>query len=86
MSYMVHGGSDPVLIAGDAITHFAVSFAHPRWPSGSDQDAEKGVETRLRLLDRLAADKAMLTAYHLPTPGEGRVVRDGSAYRFVASA
>jgi glyoxylase-like metal-dependent hydrolase (beta-lactamase superfamily II) len=84
MSYMVHGGSDPVLIAGDAITHFAVSFAHPRWPSGSDQDAEKGVETRLRLLDRLAADKAMLTAYHLPTPGEGRVERDGSAYRFVA--
>jgi glyoxylase-like metal-dependent hydrolase (beta-lactamase superfamily II) len=29
MSFMLHGGSDPVLIAGDAILHFAVSFAHP---------------------------------------------------------
>lgn len=86
MSFMLHGGSEPVLVAGDAITHFAVSFAHPDWPSGSDQDAEKGVQTRLRLLDRLAADKAALSAYHLPVPGEGRVERDGAAYRFVASA
>lgn len=86
MSFMLHGGSEPVLVAGDAITHFAVSFAHPAWPSGSDQDAEKGVATRLKLLDRLAADKAALSAYHLPTPGEGRVERDGTAYRFVASA
>ncbi|MEP3437666.1 MAG: MBL fold metallo-hydrolase [Hoeflea sp.] len=84
MSFMLHGGSEPVLIAGDAITHFAVSFAHPAWPSGSDQDAEMGVATRLRLLDRLASDKAALTAYHLPTPGEGRVERDGTVYRFVA--
>lgn len=86
MSFMLHGGSEPVLVAGDAITHFAVSFAHPSWPSGSDQDAEKGVQTRLKLLDRLAADKAALSAYHLPIPGEGRVERDGTAYRFVASA
>lgn len=86
MSFMLHGGSEPMLIAGDAITHFAVSFAHPAWPSGSDQDAEKGVATRLRLLDRLAIDKAALAAYHLPKPGEGRVERDGTAYRFVASA
>lgn len=84
MSYMLHGGSEPVLVAGDAILHFAVSFEHPSWPSGSDQDPELGIATRKKLLDRLAADKAMLTAYHLPTPGEGRVEREGSAYRFVA--
>lgn len=84
MSFMLHGGSEPVLIAGDAITHFAVSFEHPSWPSGSDQDPEMGIATRLKLLDRLAADKATLSAYHLPKPGEGRVERDGTAYRFVA--
>ncbi|MDF1609426.1 MBL fold metallo-hydrolase [Hoeflea sp. YIM 152468] len=84
MSFMLHGGSDPVLIAGDAVTHFAISFTHPAWPTGSDQDTEMGIATRLRLLDRLAADKAVLAAYHLPKPGEGRVERDGTAYRFVA--
>jgi hypothetical protein len=29
-------------------------------------------------------DKAMLTAYHLPDPGKGRVERDGAVFRFVA--
>lgn len=84
MSYMLHGGSEPVLVAGDAILHFAVSFEHPSWPSGSDQDPEMGIATRKKLLDRLASDKAKLTAYHLPEPGEGRVEREGLAYRFVA--
>lgn len=84
MSFMLHGGSEPVLVAGDAILHFAVSFEHPSWPSGSDQDPEMGIATRKKLLDRLAADKALLSAYHLPTPGEGRVERNGSVYRFVA--
>jgi len=85
MAFLLHGGSEPVLVAGDALTHFAVSFQHPAWPSGSDQDPDMGVATRLKLLDRLVADKAALTAYHLPSPGEGRVERDGTAYRFVAS-
>jgi len=84
MSYMLHGGAEPVLIAGDAILHFAVSFEHPNWPSGSDQDPEMGIATRKALLDRLTSDKAKLTAYHLPEPGEGRVEREGTAYRFVA--
>ncbi|MEM5491858.1 MBL fold metallo-hydrolase [Hoeflea sp. AS16] len=84
MSFMLHGGTDPMLVAGDAISHFAVSFAHPSWPSGSDQDPEMGIATRVKLLDRLATDKASLAAYHLPKPGEGRVERDGMAYRFVA--
>lgn len=73
-----------MLNAADAICHFTVLFAHPSWPSGSDQDPDKGIETRVKLLDRLATDKASLAAYHLPKPGEGRVERDGAAYRFVA--
>jgi glyoxylase-like metal-dependent hydrolase (beta-lactamase superfamily II) len=84
MSFMLHGGQEPVLIAGDAILHHVVSFEHPKWPSGSDQDPEKGIATRLSLLDRLVTDKARLAAYHLPDPGKGRVERDGAVFRFVA--
>lgn len=86
MSYMLHGGAEPVFIAGDALLHSIVSFQHPQWPSGSDQDPAKGVATRLQLLDRLTADKAAVAAYHFPEPGKGRVERDGAVYRFVASA
>ncbi len=83
-SFMLHDGSDPLLVVGDAIYNEVISFTHPEWPSGSDQDAEKGAQTRLALLDRLAADKARIVGYHLPHPGEGRVERKEGAYRFAA--
>ena len=83
-SFMIHGGAEPIFVTGDAITHVAVSFARPDWPSGSDQDLELGAETRVALMDRLAADRARIVGFHLPHPGIGFVEREGSAYRFAA--
>ena len=84
LSYMLHSGSDSMLVIGDAISNHVMSFMKPEWPSGSDQDPAKGIETRKALLDRLANDKSRIVGYHLPHPGEGRVERDGTAYRFAA--
>lgn len=83
MSFMIHGGSESVLVVGDAITNVVISFERPDWLSGSDQDREKGAATRLALLDRLAADKSRIIGFHLPHPGLGGVEKAGSAYRFV---
>ncbi|MBW3098398.1 MBL fold metallo-hydrolase [Pseudohoeflea coraliihabitans] len=83
-SFLVHGGAEPVLIVGDALTHASISFAHPGWPTGADQDAATAAATRAVLLDRLAGEKARIIGYHLPHPGEGRVESTGTAYRFVA--
>ena len=85
-SFMVHGGGDPVLVVGDAIAHATISFERPDWPSGSDQDTEMGIKTRTALLDRLAADHAAIIGFHLPKPGQGRVERKDSAYRFAPDA
>ena len=84
LSYMLHSGSESMLVIGDAISNAVISFAHPEWPSGSDHDPQKGIETRTALIDRLAADKSRIIGYHLPHPGQGMVERDGSAYRFAA--
>ncbi len=83
LSFLVHGDGESVLVAGDAVTNQPVTFAHPEWPSGSDQDRERAVKTRLALLDRLAAERSGIIGYHLPHPGMGAVERDGNAYRFV---
>jgi hypothetical protein len=50
-----------------------------------DQEPDKAVATRKRLLDRLAADKHQLIGYHLPEPGLGRVVRKGQGFAFEAA-
>ncbi len=85
-SFMLHEGSESLLVLGDAITQSTVSFERPDWPSGSDQDAQKGIETRKKLLDRLVADKSGLIGFHLPHPGIGRAEKADGAYRFVAEA
>lgn len=84
MSYIVHSGTDQLVVLGDAITHSIVSFAHPEWPAGADQDQALAIETRKTLLDRLAGDRSRVVGYHFPHPATGMVERSSGAYRFVA--
>jgi len=83
MSYVLHGGGDSVMVVGDAITNTVISFEKPGWASGSDQDRDQGIATRLALLDRLASEQTRLIGYHFPHPGSGRVEKAGEAFRFV---
>lgn len=85
-SFAIHGGSDSVTVIGDAATSAIVSFAHPEWPSGSDQDTEQGIATRTKLLDRLAQEQSRFVGFHLPGGGIGHVEKDGVGYRYVADA
>jgi glyoxylase-like metal-dependent hydrolase (beta-lactamase superfamily II) len=78
-------GGDGLVIGGDALTHPLISFAHPEWRPTADHVPEQAVETRRKLLDRLAGDRSLLIGFHLPYPGLGRVERRNGAYRYVAS-
>ncbi len=82
-SFAVHGGASPLMILGDAISNFAISFEKPDWPTGSDHDPVTGAAARVKLLDRLVTDGMEIVGYHLPHPATGRVERAGTAYRFV---
>jgi glyoxylase-like metal-dependent hydrolase (beta-lactamase superfamily II) len=86
MSYILHGGSESLLVVGDAISNSVISFEKPEWHFGSDHDREMGAQTRLKLLDRITADGTKIIGYHLPDPGKGRAERHGMAYRFVAES
>jgi glyoxylase-like metal-dependent hydrolase (beta-lactamase superfamily II) len=85
VSFEVGDGKSLVAVLGDALTHPVVSFEYPDWQPAMDQEADKAVATRKRLLDRLAADKHQLIGYHLPEPGLGRVVRKGQGFAFEAA-
>jgi glyoxylase-like metal-dependent hydrolase (beta-lactamase superfamily II) len=82
VSFMVHG-AEPVLIVGDALTN-PISFARPELHSGSDQDAQLAAAARVKLLDRVAAERARLIGFHLAHPGIGAAERKDGGYRFVA--
>lgn len=85
LAFEVAGGGSSLVVLGDALTHRAISFQHPEWKSGSDQDADRGAATRRKLLDRLVADRLPFIGYHLPSPGLGRAEKAGAAYRLVTA-
>jgi glyoxylase-like metal-dependent hydrolase (beta-lactamase superfamily II) len=77
-------GGHGLIVAGDALTHPVISFAHPDWRPASDHEPEVAIATRRKLLERLATDRTRLIGFHLPFPGTGIVERNGTAYRFAA--
>ncbi len=77
-------GENGLIVGGDVLTHPLISFAHPEWRPTADHVPEQAAETRRKLLDRLATDRAKLIGFHLPYPGVGTVERKGLAYRFVS--
>jgi glyoxylase-like metal-dependent hydrolase (beta-lactamase superfamily II) len=83
MSVHISSGREEMLLTGDVVVNSAVSFLHPEWPFEFDLDVPQATKTRMAFLDRAAADKTLVGSYHLPFPGFGHVVREGSAYRWL---
>jgi len=82
-SYLVADGRAQALIVGDAVLTPAFFVANPEWRPAFDMDQATAVETRKRVLDRLATERMPVVGYHFPMPATGRVERAGSGYRLV---
>lgn len=83
MAFEVQLGSESIMILGDSIVNHHIAFEKPAWLSGSDQDPELGVQTRLGLLDQLSTSQMRLIGFHLPGGGLGRAERRGDGFVFV---
>src|SRR6476660_6937452 len=83
ISVHISSGSEQMLLTGDVVVNSTVSFLHPEWAFGFDLDMPLATKARIAFLDRAAADKTLVGSYHLPFPGFGHVVREGSGYRWL---
>jgi glyoxylase-like metal-dependent hydrolase (beta-lactamase superfamily II) len=82
-SYHVSAGSDQLIVLGDVTNIPALFVKNPGWQAAVDQDAPMAEATRRKLLDRVVADKTMVTGYHFPFPAAGKIAKDGNGYAFV---
>ena len=73
-------------LTGDVAFHDPLSYTFPEARSTFDTDREQGVETRKRLLARLADERIAVIGYHHPWPGLGRIERGGESFRFLTWA
>ena len=42
-----------------------------------------GVDSRMRTLEMLAAERILMGGVHVPWPGFGRIIRDGEGFLYV---
>lgn len=83
LALRISSGNEQLYHLVDVVHHHAISFANPKWKYLYDSDPVQAVETRLRLFDRITAEKARIYGAHLPFPGLGRIRRQGPVYQHV---
>jgi glyoxylase-like metal-dependent hydrolase (beta-lactamase superfamily II) len=71
-------------LTGDVAFHDPLSYVFPEARSVFDSDRGLAVQTRMRVLGRLADERLQVIGYHHPWPGLGRVERHGETFRFLA--
>jgi glyoxylase-like metal-dependent hydrolase (beta-lactamase superfamily II) len=84
LGFNVESGGKRLVIIADTANHAVRSIGRPDWHVRFDMDKEKGLATRNKTLDMLAADKVAFTGYHMPFPAVGFVEKNGDAFRWIA--
>jgi glyoxylase-like metal-dependent hydrolase (beta-lactamase superfamily II) len=81
-AWLIQSGGQSMLAWGDLIHLAAIHLPAPHIAMEYDLEPDVALKSRLRVLDWVARDKVLIAGAHLPAPGVGAIVRDGSAYRF----
>jgi glyoxylase-like metal-dependent hydrolase (beta-lactamase superfamily II) len=79
-AFHVSSGSGQLMLACDVVYLPALVGPHPEWQGAYDQDGPTAVETRRKLLERVAAENMMICGAHFPFPGVGTFSKDGEGY------
>jgi glyoxylase-like metal-dependent hydrolase (beta-lactamase superfamily II) len=83
--FAIHSGNQSMLAMSDTVRNPYLFARHPDWQPAFDMDGPQAVETRRRMLDRVAADRMLIEAYHFPFPACGHIAKTASGYEFVPS-
>ena len=70
---------------GDLTHHHVLLLEKPRIEFAFDTDPKQSANSRVKVLDMLAAQRIPLIAYHFPWPGIGNVAKNGEGFRFYPS-
>jgi glyoxylase-like metal-dependent hydrolase (beta-lactamase superfamily II) len=83
LAFHVESAGKRVMITADTCTQFVMAVQRPEWHFEMDDDKEKAVTTRKRILDMLAADRIFVASFHMPFPGIGYIDKGQGGYRWV---
>ena len=71
---------------GDLTHHPILLLEKPRMQFSYDTDPQQAAETRVRLLDMIAANKTPVLAYHYAWPGVGHIAKTAEGFHYYPEA
>jgi glyoxylase-like metal-dependent hydrolase (beta-lactamase superfamily II) len=81
MALAIASNGEQLLYISDAVLH-PIHLRQPDWYSVFDFAPEQTVTTRYQLLERFAAEEALVHAFHFPFPGLGHVIQKGAGWQW----
>ena len=81
-AFGVYSANRSLLVMSDTVRNPYLFVRHPDWQPIFDMDGPQSVMARRAMLDRAAADRMLVEAYHFPFPACGHIVKSGQAYEF----
>jgi glyoxylase-like metal-dependent hydrolase (beta-lactamase superfamily II) len=82
-AFVISSGNAKVMLLSDTTNHPALFVRNPEWQPVFDMDGNQASETRRKLLDMAAAERAQVAFYHAPFPATGHIRKDANRYEFV---
>ena len=83
MAFHVESNGRRFLITADTCTQYVMAVQRPEWYFDMDDDKDKAVATRKRILEMAAADRLFVASFHMPFPGIGWIEKAQGGYRWV---
>jgi glyoxylase-like metal-dependent hydrolase (beta-lactamase superfamily II) len=83
LAFLIESEGQRLLNWADTCGHYVIALQRPDIHFDVDDDKERAVAARRRLLDMAATDEMFVVGYHMPFPGIGHVERWHGAYRWV---
>jgi glyoxylase-like metal-dependent hydrolase (beta-lactamase superfamily II) len=83
LAYHIESEGRRLLVWADTCLHYVMAIQRPEWQIDVDDDKEKAVATRKRILDMVATDRLFVAGFHMPFPGVGHVEKSAGGYRWV---
>jgi glyoxylase-like metal-dependent hydrolase (beta-lactamase superfamily II) len=80
--FMISSEGKSFAFLGDLSHHPVLLMEKPRMEFSYDTDPKQAAESRVRLLDMIAANKIAVMSYHYPWPGIGHVAKTGEGFHF----
>lgn len=81
-AFIITSDGKSMAAIGDLTHHQVLLLEKPLIEFAFDTDPKQSAQSRVKVLDMLAANRMPLIAYHFPWPGVGHVAKAGEGFRY----